>query len=259
MVICCYVHDRDATSFSSAFGIGEPRGEGIDWFLWQDKGLIGPERAFQHCWSLFPDRDVIVLHPDMSPLHEDINNSWYRNLLEYADALPDAGIIACDLLFPEKTPQGAYAVQCAGGVFIDQSINYIHSKRLPYDHQFRLPRSVQWATFGGVYIRRSAIDSCGDFDSRYVWAYVMDVDYSLEVRRRGYKIYQVPVNLIHEQNGSTKEFLRQPAYAEKISRNQAAFQEKWRESELLAMAPEFEYSHRLFREAEKTRHPVGTP
>lgn len=249
VVVCCYVHDSDAENFKSAFGLGEPRGKKVDWFLWQDKNLIGPERAFQHCWSLFPDRDIIILHPDMLPLPADRTNLWYDNLLRYADQLPEAGILACDLLFRDQIEKGSHAVQSGGGVFVDGVINYIGGRDWPYDDRFRTPRMVQWATFGGVYLRRDAIDACGGFDSRYVWAYVMDVDYSLEVRRRGFTIYNVPVNLIHDENGTTKDFLNQPSYQEKITRNHRIFREKWKNSPLLLMSPQFELVHELFKTA----------
>lgn len=251
VVVCCYVHERDAEKFRSAFGLDEPRGTKLDFFLWQDKDLIGPERAFQHCWSLFPGRDIIILHPDMSPLPEDATNSWYDDLLQYVEDLPDAGIIACDLLNPGKTEHGNYSIQSGGGVFVDGLIEHIGGKRVSYGEDFRKPRMIQWATFGGIYLRRKAIEACGGFDERYVWAYVMDVDYSLEVRRRGFKIYQVPVNLIHEENGSTGDFLARPEYRKKVAHNYRLFFRKWRDSALLLASPEFAGSFLLFDSARR--------
>jgi GT2 family glycosyltransferase len=259
MLICCYVHDRDAEKFKVAFQLEKPSGAKLSCFLWKDKDLIGPERAFQHCWSLFPDRDIIIVHPDMSPLPDDAENSWYDRLLHYVADLPDAGLVACDLLFPEKTPAGTYAVQSGGGVFVNGSMDYICGRNLPYDERFKLPRMVQWATFGGIYLRREAIGACRGFDERYVWAYVMDVDYSLEARRRGFKIYQVPANLIHDENGTTRDFLAQPAFLEKVMHNQRIFAEKWRNSELLHMTPEFAPTFDLFRAALEARGEANHP
>ncbi len=54
----------------------------------------------------------------------------------------------------------------------------------------------------------------------------MDVDYSLEIRRHGLKIYQVPVSLLHEENGTTKDFLCQDELRAKVDLNLQRFYEK---------------------------------
>ena len=67
----------------------------------------------------------------------------------------------------------------------------------------------------------------GEFDARYEWAYVMDVDYSLEMRLRGWNLYQVPVNLEHAESQTTRPFVEQPEYQAKIARNVEYFDRKW--------------------------------
>ena len=86
---------------------------------------------------------------------------------------------------------------------------------------------MEWATFGGVYIRREAIDMAGSFDEDYEWAYVMDVDYCMHIQLRGLRTYQVPVNLIHEENGTTKDFLADPVFEAKMEANSEVFRRKW--------------------------------
>ena len=103
-----------------------------------------------------------------------------------------------------------------------------HIGRVPYEAPLRETRSIAWVTFGGVYIRREAIDQRGAFDPRCKWAYVMDVDYSLEIRRRGYPLRQVDVNLLHEESSTTREFMALPVYRAHVDANFAAFQDKWR-------------------------------
>jgi hypothetical protein len=70
--------------------------------MWQDTNKIGPERAFEHCWNQFPDSDIIIIHSDMAPMPEDKTNGWYDALLEYRKALPQAGMIGCNLFFPRS-------------------------------------------------------------------------------------------------------------------------------------------------------------
>jgi GT2 family glycosyltransferase len=93
----------------------------------------------------------------------------------------------------------------------------------------RVPRPVDWVTFGGVLIRRHVIRACGPFDRRYRWAYVMDVDYSFEARLRGFRLFQVPVSLQHEENRTTRPIWEaDPQLQDHMSRNFDLFYEKWR-------------------------------
>ncbi|KAB1075342.1 hypothetical protein [Methylobacterium planeticum] len=238
VILCPYVRNEHRDRVVAAFGLDDERGRRLPFHLWQDTALIGPERAFEHCWNQFPDRDVIIVHTDMRPLPDDARNTWYERLIANVAALPDAGLIGCDLLYPVRHPSGAWYVQCAGGEidrgivkhiggFVDVAAGIGTADATRYDERFAKPRRVDWVTFGGVYIRREVIDMVGGFDPGYRWAYVMDVDYSLEAASRGVNLYQVPVNLLHEENGSTRDFLNDPERLEKIAYNQRYFQAKW--------------------------------
>jgi len=228
VIICPYVKHEDMLKVRTEFGLDERRGKRLPFFFWQDKEMIGPEAAFQYCWSQFPDKDVIIIHSDMSPMPEDRRNFWYEKLLRYVHELPDAGAVACDLLFPKKTKQNNYATQCAGGVITDDGkIAHKGGPEHDYDERYHNIRNADWVTFGGVFLRRAALEMCGDFDKQYQWAYVMDVDYCMEMRSRGWRLYQVPVNLIHEENGTTRPLLDQPEYQAKVVNNLELFYRKW--------------------------------
>jgi hypothetical protein len=238
VIVCPYVHDEDRVRVAEAFGLHRPAGAQLPFFFWQDRELIGPERAFEHCWRQFPTRDIVIVHTDMRPMPDDRDNGWFRALCRHAEKLPGAAMIACDLLYPLKSPQGRWYVQCAGGHFDGQAIGHIgggvnveqqtaEAGAHEYDDRFAAVRPAQWVTFGGVYIRREALDMVGSFDSRYEWAYVMDVDYCLEGSRRGLRMCQVPVNLLHEESGTSRRFLELPEYQQKIGANLRRFQDKW--------------------------------
>lgn len=232
IIICPYVKTEHKNRVVAAFGLDQSRGKRLPFFFWQDNDLIGPEAAFQHCWSQFPDRDVIIMHTDMAPMPDDLGNSWYEKLLEYVKQLPDAGAIACDLLFPHKTERGHWAIQCAGGIFTAEGqISHIGGRGVDvdYDDQYVDVRRAEWVTFGGVYLRRAALDTCGSFDTQYQWAYVMDVDYSVEMRLRGWNLYQVPVNLHHDASTTTRPMLEQPEYQAKVQANAELFYRKWKD------------------------------
>lgn len=201
--------------------------------------MIGPELAYEHCWSQFPDRDIIIMHTDMTPLPDDVTNQWYNNLLNYARTMPHAGMLACNLLYPLKASDGAWLVQSAGGYFQDGKIGFIGGGVVVanrtgletaqrYDDNLKKIRLVAWVTFGGVYIRRGVLSSCGRFDRRYRWAYVMDVDYCLEARRRGFELFQVPVNLTHFEARTTKPLMsKNPQLVAHLNENFRLFYEKW--------------------------------
>jgi hypothetical protein len=228
VIVCPYVEPADRERVSAAFGLDEERGERLPFFLWHDEERIGPESAFEHCWSQFPGRDIILIHTDMAPDPADEGNAWFERLVYFADALQDAGAVACDLLFPEPTSSGKPAVQCAGGTFdAHGQIGHLGGREHEYGERYRGVRRAEWVTFGGVYLRRAALDAVGLMDRGYQWAYVRDVDYCLEMRARGWNLYQVPITLVHEENGSTRGLLEQEAYQDKVRANFEHFQRKW--------------------------------
>jgi GT2 family glycosyltransferase len=60
------------------------------------------------------------------------------------------------------------------------------------------------------------------------WAYVMDVDFSFEARLRGFRLFQVPVSLQHEESRSTRAMWEQQSeLKDYISHNLDRFYEKW--------------------------------
>lgn len=238
VIICPYVYEHEAAEIRIKFGLDRAWGRKMESFLWQDTGRIGPERAFQYCWDQFPDRDVVILHSDMKPMPGDISNRWYDALLHYRDQLPRVGMLACNLYYPRSGPQEPWRVQCAGGIIRDGNIGHINGPLQEEGRRtergvpaalLRIVREVDWVTFGGVLIRREVIRACGGIDDRYQWAYVMDVDYCLEARRRGFHLIQVPVSLQHEESRTTRSLCETDLeFRDYIARNLDLFYEKWR-------------------------------
>jgi hypothetical protein len=114
------------------------------------------------------DRDVIIMHSDMAPMPDDTNNHWYDELRRYARDLPQAGMLACDLLYPLQARDGSWLVQCAGGHADDarspmsaavstRSTARSSKQAVPYGREHRRVRRAGWVIFGGVYIRRDAV------------------------------------------------------------------------------------------------------
>ena len=228
VIICPYLHGHEAVEIAAKFGLDRPHGRKLDFFLWQDTRGLGPERAYEHCWQQFPERDIVILHSDMAPMPDDASNRWYDMLLHYRNKLPRAGMLACNLFYPASRPGESRRVQCAGGTFREGQIGHLAGEDVP-DVTLRTVRAVDWVTFGGVLIRRELIRACGPFDDRYRWAYVMDVDYCFEARLRGFHLFQVPVALQHEENRTTRALWEaSPQLRDQITRNYELFYDKWR-------------------------------
>ena len=212
----------------------------IDYISEQDADRIGPDMMYQKLWNKTRN-DVIILHSDMLPLEEDITNDWYTKLCLYAQQYPEAGILGSKLLYPAKH-KDKFVIQYAGGKFTNNIPDHFGSglnldnnsvsKELELDEgQYDCVREVAWATFGGIYIKREVLDKVGNFDLIYEWSYNRDVDYSLEVRKAGWKIYQTPATLLHYESKDVKR-IRTQEMLDKEHRNLIKLQNKWKDSNL---------------------------
>lgn len=238
VIVIPYVNPKEIEQLKQKIGYKLPV------TFWEDKGRIGSDLAYQTLWNMFPDRDVIILHADMSPLPDDTDNAWYTNLLNYVQTHPEAGIFGTTLLYPAKSDSGNYYIQHAGGRFVNgEAIHFggglelfssSAARKLEEDTgQYDQLREVSWVTFGGVYLRRSVINQCGPFDPAYYWTYYRDVDYCLTARNLGWKIYQTPVKLLHFEGKDNKRIQQQDARKQRQALiNSQIFLDKWGNSEL---------------------------
>jgi GT2 family glycosyltransferase len=146
------------------------------------------------------------------------------------------------LLYPAKH-EGKFVVQHAGGKFdengipthfgsgLDLSTGHNTGNLVLDEGQFDCVREVAWATFGGIYIRRTLLEDVGDFDPTYEWSYNRDVDYCLTARSKGYKIYQTPATLLHYESRDVKR-IRTQELINKEMRNLQRLKNKWGNSDL---------------------------
>lgn len=234
-IITPYVFEEEISEFKQNLPWGVPA------LLEKDTSKLGPDLMYQRLWNSC-DTDVFIMHSDMST-HEDAEN-WDEQILEYVEQYPEAGILGLKLLYPKKFSKG-YAVECAGGKFTKEGkpdhygsglelFTNQNFKELEYDiGQYDKVREVAWYTFGGIYIRREVLDQVGDFDPRYKWSYNRDVDYCLEVRKAGWKIYQVPIPMFHFQSKDVKR-IRTQEIVEAEAYNLNILQDKWKDSPLFS-------------------------
>lgn len=233
-IITPYVFKNEITDFKKQLPWGVPS------LLEEDTSKIGPDMMYQKMWNSC-ETDVFIMHSDMG-IHPE-GDDWDEKILDYVDDFPEAGIFGLKLLYPHKL-NGKEIIECAGGKFKDDGTPdhfgsgfemYTQSvfKELEVDEgQYDSVREVAWYTFGGIYIRREVLDTVGNFDPMYRWSYNRDVDYCLEVRKAGWKIYQLPIPMYHFQSKDVKRIKTQEnAEAEAFNLN--LLKEKWKDSELL--------------------------
>jgi len=229
-IVIPYVNDNEILELREALF-------GLPVVFWKDTHRIGSDLAYQTLWHKYPKDDIIILHADMLPMPNDKYNEWYYDLINYANKYPEAGIFGTTLLYPAKDDNDNYYIQHAGGrfengeaihfgggleLFSARTVRSLESDTRKYD---RL-REVAWVTFGGVYIRRTVLDSLPTFDPSYFWTYYRDVDYCLAASKLGYKIYQTPIQLLHFEGRDNKR-LMSPDKREQMDLNYRIFIEKW--------------------------------
>jgi GT2 family glycosyltransferase len=204
-----------------------------------DEAAIGPDLMLQKMWNKFPDEDIFILHADMTPHHE----SWFEEVLDYVKKYPEAGLFGCLLLYPLQDINSSYYIQSAGGRFTENrpdhygsgiDIETMSARKVEIEideGQYDYVREVAWTTFGGCYLRRSFINSVGNFSPEFEWAFSRDVDFCLLARQAGQHIYQIPIRLFHHESRDSKKARVQDYNKSLIEmRNAATLQTKWANS-----------------------------
>jgi GT2 family glycosyltransferase len=206
----------------------------------EDRARIGSDLMYQRMWNSC-NTDIFIMHADMLPTELE----WMDNLLYYVNKYPEAGLFGCKLIYPIADEFENNFLQSAGGWFNEEHIPQHYGsglevstqevfKELETDTgQYDSVREVAWSTFGGIYIRREVLDIVGDFDPSFEWSYNRDVDYCLTARKKGWKVYQVPVTLVHYESKDNKRLRAvNPELTEKENRNLIRLQNKWNGSSL---------------------------
>lgn len=241
VIIVPYVNSNEIRTLKQRLGWK------LNIIFWEDKGRIGSDISYQTLWNQYPEKDIFIMHADMSPMPDDCSNQWFEELIGYVNQYPEAGMFGTTLLYPAKNPKtDNYYIQHAGGRFKDgeaihiggglelssgNAVRALEEDTGQFDGKIR---EVPWITFGGIYIRRSLLLDCGNFDPSYYWTYYRDVDYCLTARSRGWKIYQTPVKLLHYEGKDNKQLQAQDSKrVEQVGINHTIFYDKWKGSEWL--------------------------
>lgn len=208
----------------------------------EDTARIGSDLMYQKLWNKASPDDIFIMHADMLPT----SKTWLEEVKLYVSRYPEAGMFGCKLLYPAKVNGDKTIIQSAGGKFdenkhpkhfgsgLDLFTQQTWQELIVDTGQYDKVREVAWTTFGGVYIRRELLDQVGNFDPMYEWSYNRDVDYCLEARKRNWKIYQIPVPILHFESKDNKRVrASNTEYGMKETRNLKKLLDKWSTSGLM--------------------------
>ena len=233
-IICPYINDNEINELKK-------RVWNLPVYFEKDSTLIGSDMMYQKLWNKFSNDDIFIMHADMFPVEEDTDNNWFDDVLKYVEEYPEAGMFGCLLLYPAKDENENFFIQSAGGKFTDGVPDHFGSglilenksqfkQNLEVDDgRYLTVREVAWTTFGGCYLRRSFINTVGNFSPEYEWTYNRDVDYCLKAREAGEHIYQIPVRLLHHESRDNKR-IKDQSKADMEMRNLQTLLAKWANS-----------------------------
>jgi GT2 family glycosyltransferase len=143
-------------------------------------------------------RHILILNPDIEVLDASVRELW-----EFMERTPDAGIAAGKLL----NPDGSLQMSCRtfytlpvvllrrtllGKIFPNSRLVREHLM-LDWDHNS--DREVDWVTGACMMVRREAYEGVGGMDERF-FLYFEDVDWCYRMKKHGWKVYYVPSSIM---------------------------------------------------------------
>jgi GT2 family glycosyltransferase len=141
-----------------------------------------------------------------------VTPGWLTELIRYADAHPQAGLIGPKLLNPDGTLQ--YSCRrfptLAAGIFRHTPLERFEPKgRFTGDYLMRdwdheTPREVDWLSGACLLARRAMIDQIGGLDDGY-FMYFEDVDWSYRAHEAGWDVHYTPTPAVLHEVGRSSD------------------------------------------------------
>ena len=133
--------------------------------------------------------------------------NWLTEIVRVADTENDAGIVACKIIYPDGR------LQSLGSLFIDgECVGITQSTEKRYHSSIEADMMPGCAFL----IRKEAITKVGMLDENFVMAYE-DLDYSLRMKRAGFKVLITDkTSIIHLSGFTNASLQRMSINAQKI-------------------------------------------
>jgi len=160
---------------------------------------------------------VVLLNNDTVP-----QPGWLDALLDTFDAVPDAGLVGSQLLYPDGRLQ-----ESGGVVFNDGSAWSYGRFESPDDPRYRALRDVDYCSGAALMLTRALWDQLDGLDTRYRPAYYEDTDLAFAVRAAGRRVLVQPASrVVHDEGTSNGTDTGSGVKAYQV-RNQGVFAAKW--------------------------------
>lgn len=160
---------------------------------------------------------VVLLNNDTVP-----QPGWLDALLDTFAQVPDAGLVAAQLLYPDGR------LQESGGVIFGDGSGWSYGRfESADDPRYASLRDTDYASGAALMLPRALWDSLGGFDTRYRPAYYEDTDLAFQVRARGLRVLVQPASrVVHDEGTSNGTDLTRGVKVHQV-RNQQVFAAKW--------------------------------
>ncbi|MBN6152414.1 glycosyltransferase [Xanthomonas sp. AmX2] len=167
--------------------------------------------------ALARGRYLVFLNNDTVP-----QPGWLDALLDTFAQLPQAGLVAAQLLYPDGRLQEA-----GGVVFADGGAWSYGRFESPDDPRYAYLRDIDYGSGAALAIARERFLALGGFDTRYAPAYYEDTDLAFAVRAGGLRtLVQPSSQVVHDEGTSNGTDTGSGIKAYQV-RNRGVFAQKW--------------------------------
>jgi GT2 family glycosyltransferase len=169
----------------------------------------GFARAVNHGFELAEGEYILMLNSDTIILNKAIEKS-----IAFADSRPDAGIIGCRLLNPDRTLQDScFRFPNLLGLFLAgtyMSQLFKNSYLLNWDRYgyrcWTTAQEVDCVMGSYMLIRASVLKDIGQLDTDY-FMYGEETDYCFRVKKAGWKVVYYPsAEIVHVRGGTGRDW-----------------------------------------------------
>lgn len=156
---------------------------------------------------------------------EVIDGGWLSEMVAYA-ARPEVGAVGAKLLYPDGTIQHAGIVMGLHGT-VGHLLQRLPGESAGYCGCLAVAREVTAVTGACLLVRRSIYEEVGGLDEKNLPVTFNDIDFCLELRRRGYRNIWTPHALLYHHEGATRGPDDSPAKAARFGTEWAYMRAKW--------------------------------
>src|SRR5690606_6447096 len=163
---------------------------------------------------------VVLLNNDTVP-----QPGWLDALLDTFQAVPEAGLVGAQLLYPDGR------LQEAGGVVFNDASCWSYGRfESAEDPRYSSLRDTDYCSGAALAIPRALFEQLGGLDARYAPAYYEDTDLAFKVRVAGHRVLVQPASrVVHDEGTSNGTDTGSGVKAYQV-RNQQVFAGKWPEA-----------------------------